>query len=92
MHRSVVTHQRTAWRRRHRATSRWIAGRECLRGAGRGGTRGPGATATGLAAALAPLQPDQKPVGEPDRHGMPMAARPEAALGVIQPGSPLASS
>src|ERR671914_1233159 len=85
MNRSVVTHQRTAWRRSHRATSRWIAGSECLRGSGRGGKRGTGATTTGLAVPLAQFQPDQKAVGEHDRHGMPVEARPEATLIVIPP-------
>src|SRR5918911_4256958 len=85
MNRSVVTPHRTAWRRRHRATARWLAGREGLRGSGRGGTRGRGATATGWAAAVAPRQPAQHTVGAPDRPGRPVAARPEATPVVIPP-------
>jgi hypothetical protein len=83
LNRSVVTPHRTAWRRSHPAISRWTAGHEGLRGSGRGGKRGTGATATELAASLAPLQPDQQTVGEHDRHSRPVEARPPPALVVI---------
>lgn len=80
MNRSVVTHQRTAWWRSHRAPSRWTAGSDRRPGSGRGGNSVAGATVAGRAATLAHLQPGQKTVGQPHRDGVPVEARPEAPL------------
>src|ERR671937_2858824 len=83
MNRSVVTHHCTAWWRNHRATWRWTAGSECLRRSGRGGKRVAWATPARLAAALPPLQPDQKTVGQHHRDRMPVEARPQPPLVLV---------
>src|SRR5262247_3180972 len=83
MNQSVVTHHCTAWWRSHRATSRWTAGNECLRGSGRGGKGVTWATSAWRAAPLLQLQPDQKAVGQHHRDGVPMKAGPQASLVLI---------
>src|SRR5688572_17373676 len=89
MNRSVDTHHWTAWCRSHRATSRWTAGKARRRRSGRGGKRIAGATTLALTASLPQFQPDQKAVGQHDRHRMPMKAGPEAPLILIPPQLPL---
>jgi hypothetical protein len=80
MHRSVVTHQSTAWCRSHGATSRCTAGSERRRHCRRGGKRVASATLRGMMGPLRPLQPDQQAIGQHDGHGVPMKPRPQAAL------------
>jgi hypothetical protein len=80
MHRSVVIHHRTAWCRSHRATSRCTAGRVWRWSVGRGGTRVASATLPLVTASLPQRQPDQKAIGQHDRDGMPMKARPQPPL------------
>src|SRR5262245_38965091 len=80
MNRSVVTHQRTAWWRSHRATSRCTAGKVWRRGFGRGGARVACATPPRVMPLLPHRQPDQNAIGQHDRHGMPMKPPPQAAL------------
>src|SRR5687768_16316143 len=89
MNRSVVTPHGTAVWRNHRATSRWTAGSDRRHGAGGGGKRGAGVTWAGLAAALAPLQPDQNTVGPHHRGRVPVEAGPAAHLIVVPAHVPL---
>src|SRR5262245_34487672 len=83
MNRSVVTHQRIAWWRNQRATSRCTAGSVCLRDGGRGGKRATSATLPGVMVPFLQAQPDQKAVCQQDGHGMPMKPHPQAALILI---------
>src|ERR671936_1315910 len=83
MNRSVVTHHRTAWWRSHRATSRCTAGSVLRRRCGRGGKGVAWATLPPMTAPLPLFQPDQEAVREHDGHGMPMKARPQAALVLV---------
>ncbi len=89
MNRSVVTHHRTAWCRSQRATSRWTAGSVSRRRSGRGGNRVAWATPAWAAAPPLQLQPDQKAIGQHDRHGRPVAANPQAPLVLVPPQLPL---
>jgi hypothetical protein len=83
MNRSVVTQQRTAWWRSHRATSRCTAGRVWCRGVGRGEKRVASATLSLATASLPLLQPDQKAVRQHDRHRMAMKPRPQPPLVLV---------
>src|SRR5918999_2881946 len=83
MNRSVVIHHCTAWCRSHRATSRCTAGRGWRWSFGRGGKRVASATLPLVTASLPQLQPDQKAIGQHDRHGMPMKARPQPPLVLV---------
>ena len=83
MNRAVVIHHRTAWCRRHRASSRCPAGRGWRWGVGPGGTRGASAPLPLVTASWPPLPPAQHARGQHDRHGMPRKARPQPPLGLV---------
>jgi hypothetical protein len=79
MNRSVVTHQRTAWWRNQRATSRGTAGSVLRRDVGQGGKRATAATRPGVMVSFLQPQPGQRAVRQQDGHGMPLTP-PQAAL------------
>jgi hypothetical protein len=72
MHRSVVTHQRTGWCRIHCATSRCPAGSDRRWYCPRGGKRVAWATMPPVTRLFPHFQPEQKAIGQHQRHGMPM--------------------